>query len=54
MTVKLVGLNVTNKKADVTGVELKDGVAKRIQMEMDAMDCLVERATINVNQSQVR
>ena len=53
MTVKLVGLNVTNKKADVIGVELKDGVAKRIQMEMDAMDCLVERATINVNQNQV-
>ena len=54
MTVKLVGLNVTNKKADVIGVELKDGAAKRIQVEMDAMDYLVERATINVNQNQVR
>ena len=49
MTVKIVGLNATNKMADVIGVGLEDGAVNSIQLEMDAMDYLVERTTINVN-----
>ena len=49
MTVKIVGLNATKKKADVTGVGLEDGAANSIQLEMDVMDYLVERTTTNVN-----
>ena len=50
--IKIVCLNA-KKKADVIGVGLKDGAVKRIPLEMVVMDCLVERATTNVNQNQV-
>ena len=48
MPMRTVGIDAKQGKASADGVAQKVGVVKRVQLEMDVMDHLVELMGINV------